>query len=289
MEEKGQVFSVAYDGSDVGRRCLEMTLGVMDKDVDVLNVIIALKKLPVITSLEADMPDESHWIVPLETKEVAAKLEVDLMDIFTVRKVQNAKIHLLASPDVGLAIAQTASDLKTDILVSGCRGIGTLEKLLSGSTSDTLLHNTQSAMIIVQQSSDVPALPLERPLHFVVAYDGSESARIALGKAGILGRPGDKLSVVTVVADPPSAEARAEMDSITEDFKQRKMDVEYDVIQGGDPSDEIVRYVTEREPHLLVTGSRGLNALQRLFLGSVSETVFSRLPNTPVLIVKKPA
>lgn len=49
--------------------------------------------------------------------------------------------------------------------------------------------------------------------------------------------------------------------------------------------DEILSYLEESPPDLVVVGSRGLSATQRLFLGSVSEAVV-HLARCPVLVVK---
>ncbi|TQR18489.1 universal stress protein [Psychrobacillus soli] len=53
----------------------------------------------------------------------------------------------------------------------------------------------------------------------------------------------------------------------------------------GEPGPTIIRYANEHAFELVVIGSRGLNALQEMVLGSVSHKVVKRV-NCPVLIVK---
>ncbi|WP_449622236.1 universal stress protein [Robertmurraya sp. Marseille-Q9965] len=53
----------------------------------------------------------------------------------------------------------------------------------------------------------------------------------------------------------------------------------------GEPSPTIVEYANQGEFDLIVIGSRGLNSLQEMVLGSVSHKVVKRV-NSPVLIVK---
>lgn len=53
----------------------------------------------------------------------------------------------------------------------------------------------------------------------------------------------------------------------------------------GEPGPAIVEYANEEEFDLAVLGSRGLNSLQEMVLGSVSHKVVKRV-NCPVLIVK---
>ncbi|CAM4476856.1 universal stress protein [Paenibacillus tarimensis] len=77
--------------------------------------------------------------------------------------------------------------------------------------------------------------------------------------------------------------------------KQRVAAVEAKAVQAGvsyvtrilhgEPGPAIVKYANENEADLIVLGSRGLNALQELVLGSVSHKVAKRA-NCPVMIVK---
>lgn len=53
----------------------------------------------------------------------------------------------------------------------------------------------------------------------------------------------------------------------------------------GVPGSEIVKYANDKKVDLVVIGSRGLNSLQEMVLGSVSHKVMKRV-NCPALIVK---
>jgi len=53
----------------------------------------------------------------------------------------------------------------------------------------------------------------------------------------------------------------------------------------GQPSEEIIKYVNESTIEQLVIGSRGLNTLQEMILGSVSHKVMKHV-NCPVTVVK---
>ncbi len=53
----------------------------------------------------------------------------------------------------------------------------------------------------------------------------------------------------------------------------------------GDPGETIVQYVNTGDIDLVVVGSRGLNTLQEMVLGSVSHKVAKRV-KCPVMIVK---
>ncbi len=65
-----------------------------------------------------------------------------------------------------------------------------------------------------------------------------------------------------------------------------KSEVPYKVtILNGDPGPAIVEYVNKSSCDMLLIGSRGLNTLQEMVLGSVSHKVAKRV-DSPVLIVK---
>lgn len=53
----------------------------------------------------------------------------------------------------------------------------------------------------------------------------------------------------------------------------------------GNPGPEIVKYANEQQVDLVVIGSRGLNTLQEMVLGSVSHKVMKRV-KCPALVVK---
>lgn len=80
-------------------------------------------------------------------------------------------------------------------------------------------------------------------------------------------------------------DVRKDMLKTTED-KAKEFGISYKVrILRGDPGPTLVKYINENEFELAVLGSRGLNTLQELVLGSVSHKVTKRA-KCPVLIVK---
>lgn len=68
--------------------------------------------------------------------------------------------------------------------------------------------------------------------------------------------------------------------------KAQKDHVNYDVkIIRGEPGPTIVKFANDHQYDLVVIGSRGLNMMQEMVLGSVSHKVAKRV-KCPVLIVK---
>lgn len=78
------------------------------------------------------------------------------------------------------ALLDTAHRLGADVLICGTRGRGAFARALLGSTSSSLLHNTDVPLLVVPDAGGA----LDGPV--VVAYDGSEGARRAIEVAGRL-------------------------------------------------------------------------------------------------------
>jgi nucleotide-binding universal stress UspA family protein len=124
-------------------------------------------------------------------------------------------------------------------------------------------------------------------MNIVVGYDGSEAAKRALERATTLG--GEHNRVVVVAAAESHARTGitegAHLDPSEVERRRRDLDdaqaylskrgVEAETIEAqGDPGDVIVE--AAKDADLAIVGSRGLNPLQRLLMGSVSSKVVHR-------------
>lgn len=134
----------------------------------------------------------------------------------------------------------------------------------------------------------------------LLASDGSEYSIRAGEKAVYLAQqePDSKVIVLYVVdaatsrGDATHIYNSSELDQsrkvkleITE-RKLKEAGVNYEiVILSGDPGPTIIKYANENNVDLCVIGSRGLNRLQEMVLGSVSHKVAKRT-DCPVMIVK---
>ena len=56
------------------------------------------------------------------------------------------------------------------------------------------------------------------------------------------------------------------------------------LLEGGDPADRILKCIDSKEIDCVIMGSRGLNDLKGLFLGSVSHKVANRAPCTCIAV-----
>ena len=71
---------------------------------------------------------------------------------------------------------------------------------------------------------------------------------------------------------------------VEEALKEANVSYQTTILKGL-PGPEIVRYANDQQVDLVVIGSRGLNSLQEMVLGSVSHKVMKRV-HCPALIVK---
>jgi len=139
--------------------------------------------------------------------------------------------------------------------------------------------------------------------HIVVALDGSASADKALELAVDLA--GTYRARLTLLAVVPPATVPTYGGPAFEPISQASLEAVYDdvlatrkarvhdpriskletVRREGVIVEEIVAYLEQTHPDLLLVGSRGLSTGQRIFLGSVSDTLTHHSP-CPVLVVR---
>lgn len=136
--------------------------------------------------------------------------------------------------------------------------------------------------------------------HILLAADGSENAIRAAKEAMKLASitKDSMIDLVYVVdfeksksdvlhASSPESlllERRRKIAPIEQMIKEAGITCKVTVLKGM-PGPEIVRYANETGVDIVVIGSRGLNSLQEMVLGSVSHKVMKRV-NCPALIVK---
>lgn len=133
----------------------------------------------------------------------------------------------------------------------------------------------------------------------LLAADGSEhSFRAAEQALKLANHSAGKVVIVYVVSEDTSksevlqswnsagvADKRKEkISKIEEEAKKKGINYEYKILR-GEPGPAVVKYANENNMDIVVIGSRGLNTLQEMVLGSVSHKVAKRV-NCPVMIVK---
>ncbi len=134
----------------------------------------------------------------------------------------------------------------------------------------------------------------------ILACDGSEHALRAAEHATYIAKCSEETNVeVVYVVDNRTAKSdiiqgQTDLETISASRKDKLKEIEgllkkenisYTItILHGDPGDTIVQYVNTGDM-TVIAGSRGLNTLQEMVLGSVSHKIAKRV-KCPVMIVK---
>ena len=143
-------------------------------------------------------------------------------------------------------------------------------------------------------------------MHVLVATDGSPSSIAAAKAAGALLRSADHVTLVSVLTEVPGddaggfegsvysageqdalwkqelAEAGEELERTAAALTTAKIDKRIEV---GDVAGTICRVAADLHTDVIVVGSHGRGAIERILLGSVSEQVVRHAP-CPVLVVR---
>jgi nucleotide-binding universal stress UspA family protein len=139
------------------------------------------------------------------------------------------------------------------------------------------------------------------PTRILLATDGSEEAELAARTAADLaGKTGSELDVVHVLVLPPETlhdpfgtdareefekRGRARLDELVGRIEASGGEVGGTLFRVGSPAAEIVAQAEEVGAGLVILGSRGLGAMRRALMGSVSDSVVRHAP-CPTLVVR---
>lgn len=193
-------------------------------------------------------------------------------------------------------IADLAEELGADLVVVGSRGLGTIERLTTGSVSEGVAQLAPCPTLVVRG-----AWP---PSKVVVGDDSTEAAKRAGDLAASIGRLFDvRVLLVRVYQHPmlgatgaPDLGGTEEASRLGDDSLERRA-AELEGVLGtppeveaaaGDAAASIQELAEEgAEPALVAVGSRGTGIVGRFALGSVSTDVL-RAVGGPVLIVPSP-
>lgn len=192
-------------------------------------------------------------------------------------------------------IPDLAARLGAQLIVIGSRGLGAVKRLVLGSVSEGVVHTATTPVLVVRGGRN--AWP---PEQILIGDDGSEySRRAAHAAAAIASATGAALTVATVIPNAwldvaSSGEARArEAARAAGETMTREVADQLVAAYGVEPrtavlfGDPVVTLIATAAggstPALIAVGSRGLGALERLALGSVSTKVLRGAPG-PVLI-----
>ena len=199
----------------------------------------------------------------------------------TVRKEQGA---------IALVILKRAPK-RDGLLVVGSKGLDALDRFMLGSVSTNLLHHATCPVLVVKGE----AAPLRR---ITLATDGSDASAQALEfvltkfqpdrSTGKGGRAPIHVSVIHVMPFLKYPELKEAGHALIEQSVQKLIQAGFTaeaVCQLGKPAEVIMKVASKHHADLIVMGAKGLGAIARFLLGSVSTRVVQHSPCS-VLVVR---
>ena len=177
------------------------------------------------------------------------------------------------------------------LLVVGSKGLDALDRFMLGSVSTNLIHHATCPVLVVKDE----AAPLRR---ITLATDGSDASAKALEfvltkfqpdrSTGKGGRAPIHVSVIHVMPFLKYPELKEAGHALIEHSVQKLIQAGFTaeaVCQLGKPAEEIMKVASKHHADLIVMGAKGLGAIARFLLGSVSTRVVQHA-NCSVLVVR---
>jgi nucleotide-binding universal stress UspA family protein len=226
---------------------------------------------------------------PFETDVVIGGLEARGADLMT-RAAATAKNFGVKTIQHSLegapadAILNLATQIVSTLIVMGTHGRVGVNRALLGSITEAVLRRSAIPVLTIRPGEAVSAGTGRTFERIVVGIDESEPSDAAL--ATVLEFPKEdrpELLFVSAsgetVCDPQRAVDRALAAASVAHVAASGQ------IASGVPHEVLIAAAREHHANLIVVGSHGRRGLQRLFLGSVAETLVRTAP-VPVLVVR---
>jgi nucleotide-binding universal stress UspA family protein len=240
------------------------------------------------------------WIDDAETAltESLHELLASLAEPFIARQI--IPIEHVVRGRAASAIGDVAHQIGADLVITGSRGRGALASALLGSVAAEVAMHAPCPVLVARR----PAVS-----RLLVATDGSWSAEQIPDRfeawGMFRGLPADVVAVS--ISDSPTFELIVGLYTLGDDRLESKRRDLHDRFRAsademagrlsaigiptiahlrtGDVAHEILAVARERSADLVVTGSRGLGALDRLLLGSIARNVLTHFTGS-VLVMR---
>ena len=226
--------------------------------------------------------------------------EIQRMEARSAKALKEAKQQLASLKLKGTARKEQGAVAPTilkrapkreGLLVVGSQGLDALDRFMLGSVSTNLIQHATCPVLVVKGE----AAPLRR---LTLAIDGSPASAKALafvlakfqpdrstGKGGLVPIHVSVIHVMPFVKYPGLKEAN---NILIERSVQKLIKAGFTakpVCQLGRPAEEIIKVAAAQHADLIVMGAKGLGAIARFLLGSVSTRVVQHA-NCTVLVVR---
>jgi nucleotide-binding universal stress UspA family protein len=191
---------------------------------------------------------------------------------------------LVEHVDPAETIIEEAEKGNYDVIVMGHSGEEEQEPHL-GSVAEKVSRHAQTSVLIAEEKRHISKI--------LVPIDGSEKAEEALQCAILLAKKTDAQMTLLYVQEPGLFKLKPKvtkeigtciLSNAADQIEGIKLDKK---LESGDPAKTIIQTANEGDCDIIVMGSRGLGAMGRFLLGSVSDHIV-HYANRSVLLVRLP-
>jgi len=269
---------VATDGSKYGKWALEWVARLPLAEPPTVKVvqIVDLRALRAPFMLQPVVAGTERYL-KAEVAKFLGQAKRAKEEATTMLKSLRLKGRVVTERGPVAATIVNAAKRSIQLLAVGSRGLDALDRFMLGSVSTQVIHHAPCSVLVVREAPRT----LRR---IVLAIDGSAASKRALQFLLRTMRPTTQASrqepaIVAVTYAMPFLnypELRRAGQAMVEECSAKLRQAGYRVEQVptiGNPANEILKVAETHEADLIVTGAKGLGAVGRFLLGSVSTRV----------------
>jgi nucleotide-binding universal stress UspA family protein len=299
---------IAYDGSVHADAAIDgLRRAGLPHDAEATIVCVAHKGWPAVKPENPNEEFDNSWANTLkEAEAIVEQAHRRLQAFFPGWKISNKALW----GDPSKILQETAEVWRPDLLVVGSHGRSVAGRILLGSVSTDLVHHARCSVRVVR-----PAKEEHRgPIRILLASDGSTNSQAVLDHVLSLSWPkgtearivGVLQTLVPTTSASPALEAQtfatepafSVIEAADKQERARLSDavrtaaerlelaglITSSVLVEGVPQEEILKEASRWHPDTVFAGSRGLGAMSRLLLGSVSGALVKHAPCTVEIV-----
>lgn len=279
---------VPTDGSENAERALEHAI-VIAKAFDATVHGVYVVNITYAADFEGGVNTES--VVTALEREGESALDVvesrcDEAGVDVIRELLDGR------PSV--RISEYAKEHDSDLIIMGTHGRRGLSRVLLGSVTESVVRRSRRPVLTIPGDARSPEDSYDDVL---VATDGSPDAAqavdSAIGLASAFDATVHGLYVIDetftrnqMIGEILEAEGTTALEELQSKVTAAGLDSKTTILE-GEPHEAIVEYASNHDLDVIVLGSHGKGAIERTFLGSVSERTI-RTADRPVLVTMTP-
>jgi len=271
---------VAYDGSECAEcAVVDLRRAGLPKDAEILVVSVAAADA---TSTAGSEPPASAisqgsksdlYVGKALTETVHKWIESNFPEWKSTSQV------LVGSP--ATAILEKTVSWHPNLIVVGSHGRSLARSILLGSVSKKLAHESPCSVRVVRAASPTSKSASNGPIRILVGCDGSAAAKNVIRQITERVWPENTEVYVVSVLEKPDDQLHSRLTQAAEEFlgslQRVGLKATYAIVE-GDPKRVLVAEADRWKATTIFLGARAAGPVEKVLLGSVSNSVLNRAP-----------